>query len=100
MDNDGYPDESELKKIENWNAFKRADYLDLMGFVKSIWWAPDWGFRQNGARFELHTGGWSGNESIIFALERNIMFWMLYWESSKRGGHYVFEPMRNNEDLA
>jgi hypothetical protein len=51
MDNDGYPDESELKKIENWNAFKRADYLDLMGFVKSIWGGPFGGFWLKGAVF-------------------------------------------------
>jgi hypothetical protein len=43
---------------------------------------------------ELHTFGWSGNESIVDALDKNVLFWMTCWEQSNRGGHYKFEiPM-------
>ena len=41
--------------------------------------------------FRISTGGWSGNESIIRAMERNGMMWHLNWVQSRRGGHYIFE---------
>lgn len=37
------------------------------------------------------TGGWSGNESIIGAMQKNRMVWNFLWEQSRRGGHYVFD---------
>jgi hypothetical protein len=39
---------------------------------------------------ELKTGGWSGNEDIINALQQNVVFWTKYWRTSKRGGFYAF----------
>ena len=42
------------------------------------------------ATLELHTGGWSGNEDIIDKLS-DTLFWMICWESTRRGGHYYFE---------
>lgn len=37
------------------------------------------------------TGGWSPNEDVIEAMHRNTILWMLCWESSHRGGKFVFE---------
>lgn len=37
----------------------------------------------------LHTGGYSDNEKIINELS-TTMFWLFYWKSSSRGGHYYF----------
>jgi hypothetical protein len=42
-------------------------------------------------RLEMHTGGWSGNEEIMTALQDNAYFFLLYWQRSKRGGHYYFK---------
>jgi hypothetical protein len=42
-------------------------------------------------RLTLITGGWSGNEDIIHALETNAIWWMVTWRLSERGGRYVFE---------
>jgi hypothetical protein len=39
---------------------------------------------------ELATGGWSDNEEIIRALMDNHLFWIKYWESTHRGGLYIF----------
>lgn len=87
MDADGYPDEAELQRIREW---PHQDCADLLAFVRSLWWGK-WGWRQNGYRYRISTGGWSGNESLIAAMEDNDMFWMLTWRSSRRGGYYVFE---------
>lgn len=89
MSKDSYPTKDELKQIKRWGY---KDPKGLLEFIEDLWWQPDWGFKLTGKRvlkLELHTGGWSGNESIIRALREN-MFWMLYWQRSDRGGHYYF----------
>lgn len=48
-------------------------------------------YRDDGT-LELHTGGWSGCETIISAASKSV-WWMRWWYSSTRGGHYIFgEP--------
>lgn len=87
-----YPREDELKRIESWPI--PNDVRGLLDFIRHLWWQPEWGFILKGKRklkLELHTGGWSGNEDIIGALLKNILFWDLYWVQSIRGGHYYFE---------
>ena len=47
---------------------------------------------------ELHTGGWSGNEDLIRALQKSY-FWS-FWRISKVGGHYYFKiPLKQYEEL-
>lgn len=90
---DIYPTEEELKKIEEWD-FRKNSIQDFLTFLESIWWMPDWGFKLKGKRvlkLELHTGGWSGNESIMEAIEKNFVFWMVCWRQSNRGGHFYFK---------
>ena len=103
-DGDGYPTEEELKVFKKWtwaeinlSGWKAPEVVE---HIRSIWWAPDWGFilregrdrlfKRKVMRLQLHTGGWSGNEEIIAALHPTA-FWGLFWESSRRGGHYYFE---------
>jgi hypothetical protein len=42
-------------------------------------------------RFDISTAGWSGNESLIRAMEKNSFMWATTWVQSRRGGHYIFE---------
>lgn len=91
-----YPTEEELNQIKNW------DYKDLNGlveFVKSIWKWPESivhrepttdEFRHKYRELRLATGGWSGNESIIAALDGNFMFSAICWQSSHRGGLHIY----------
>jgi len=54
----------------------------------------DWGFILSGEEeftLSLSTGGWSGNEDIIRALKKNFIFWSMYWQMNRRGGHYQFK---------
>lgn len=87
MTEDGdYPSDEDIQRIKDW---PNEDVMGLIRFIQSIWHWPDMA-KLNGGKFELHTGGWSGNEEIVDAL-MDTMFWMLCWESSRRGGHYYFE---------
>lgn len=90
FDADGCPTEQTLGTIERWGN----DLVGLFEFVRKAWKYPNY-FTSEGARYEISTGGWSGNESLIDALMNNHVAWALTWQSSRRGGHYVFEIPRN-----
>ena len=92
-----YPTEEELEKIEKW------DYQDLLGlakFIQSIWWMgedmatlSEEKINEYGTKyrmFKLVTGGWSGNEDILCALNKNQFVNMLAWQSSFRGGLHIY----------
>jgi hypothetical protein len=83
-----YPSDDELKKIEAWPP--GGDFADLMEFAKSIWWMADWGWHQKGPIYKVSTGGWSGNEEIIGAMQKNFIFWSQCWRVHRTGGHFVF----------
>lgn len=86
---DGYPTEEELERIRKWPA---TDLKGLFDFIKPIWNYSDTPYwRQRGRKYWISTVGWSGNESIIGALEENFLVWALCWMQSQRGGHYIFE---------
>ena len=104
VDDNGYPTDSALEIIRIWHWSKPKE---LFEFIKSIWWQPDWGWTEglehvedaatDKYRYNISTGGWSGNESIIHALQSNIMIWSIYWYQSRRGGHYIFQLREINE---
>ena len=93
LDDDGYPSEAELARIRGWGD----DLIALMAYVKKRWAYDAWeeediaetstrAYRQ----FTISTYGWSGNESLIGALEDHTMFSFLAPWSWRRGGHYVY----------
>jgi len=94
---DNYHEEKDLKMIKDWDIH---DPRGLVEFLEEIWWTPEFGFHISRGRsspfqewvmrINLSTGGWSGNEEIISTL-RETMFWVLYWHTHRRGGHYTFE---------
>jgi hypothetical protein len=98
----GYPSDDDLEKIREW------DYNDVEGlfeFIKSLWCYPHLFetrcYLEDDSKitkYIVSTGGWSGNESIISALEGNVIVWITCWVESRRGGHYIFEhkEMRND----
>lgn len=98
MDNEGYPEQEELDLIENWDY---KDFLGLLDYLEERWTYGDWGFKKVWGKdglfkkpvinLELHTGGWSGNESLVDALLRNRIISALWYKSWNRGGHHYFE---------
>lgn len=87
-----YPTDAALKRIRAWDWH---DFRGLIAFVRSIWW-PDsafgWTEESDGdaTKYTIATGGWSGNEDVIEALGKNLMFWSMCWQASYRGGRYEF----------
>lgn len=91
---DYYPSAADLKKIRNWPS---GDIRGMLAWVKPRWRYsepnPAWcGWNVTRRRLYLSTGGWSGNESLISAMEESrCWFWAFCWISSRRGGHYEFD---------
>ena len=99
IDEDGYPTEKALEAIEKWHW---DDILGWFKFIEGLWAYHDFGWREKYEphdwdkdkivhRYHFSTAGWSGNESIIRAMQKNEMMWHLNWVQSRRGGHYIFE---------
>lgn len=100
---DGCPTSVALEWVKNFDLLSR-DPNEVMSLVRSLWEFAEWGWREEefddfgrpSIRYSLSTGGWSGNESIIGALRQNRnFFWTLYWEQSRRGGHYQIVVPKN-----
>lgn len=111
FDKDGYPTDEALNYINNWGYKEKEDgsglvfgkytssgnYQELVDFVKALWCYGENAYEQKDGLFELHTLGWSGNESIIREL-KNTIFWTMKWRVTSVGGHYYFR-MDNNSEL-
>jgi hypothetical protein len=81
-----------LNEIEHWPS--PLNFHEFMEFVRANWQYANSGyFTRKGETYYLSTAGMSRNEDIIASMQRNEVFWLLYWESAKRGGHYVFCPI-------
>jgi hypothetical protein len=100
-----YPTNEQLKQIEEWDY---KNFESLAKYVQSIWhWGEDyspledWKEDKLGRQyrmFRLITGGWSGNEDIIQALNKNTMFDMLCWQASFRGGLHIYHIREFDKD--
>ena len=101
-DPDGYPTEEALERIKVWPIKTMRDAADAMDFSGTLWsypdaWTvveryedPDWPGSPPKRQYTFSTGGWSGNESVVSAIEENQMLQILGPWSWRRGGHYVY----------
>jgi hypothetical protein len=99
LDDDGYPTDAALDIIQLWHW---NDAKGWFKFIEDLWYMRDWGWTEGMVKdkedeeestyqYHISTAGWSGNESIIAAMQNNGMMWRLNWVQSRRGGHYIFE---------
>ena len=88
---DGYPTPDTLDRIRNFNPFEE----DLDIFIEYLMsnWVNGYPAEFKDGVLKLSTGGWSGCESVIKALQDNEVFWMLFWYSTTCGGHYEFRDL-------
>jgi hypothetical protein len=101
FDADGYPTDETLQALETWPYQDLAGALD---FLAAAWHWPEFATHdisaheaavlhaEPGERYlRLATGGWSGNESLIAAIDANRMIHALAWRLSTRGGLHIYE---------
>lgn len=87
LDEDGYPTDETLSEIEKWPV--ERGWVNLLEHIREYF--EDHGsFTRVGGFFQITTGGWSGCEDVIRALEKNYLFWQTCWCASYRGGKYEF----------
>jgi hypothetical protein len=91
LDSNGYPTGESIRKIERWEYTDGHDAL-LEAISPLVEGYGRCEKRTVDGVWEFATGGWSGNEEIIQALENNFMFWGMCWQLSRRGGYYEFKP--------
>jgi len=91
LDADGHPADETLNAIDEY----RGDWNALLERIRPL--------IEGRGRIErrrhccsasdfwiIATGGWSGCESVIEALQHNSFFWRSCWYKSIRGGYYEF----------
>ena len=93
FDENGYPTEGTLKAVENWYFSERLANLDeLLKLVYDNWqYREYWQYDRQTGCLSISTVGWSGNEYLMSAMQRNLIFWGCFWFLSRRGGHYQFK---------
>jgi hypothetical protein len=98
LDDDNYPTDKALEIVEHWPMFQNKT---LFEFIQGLWYMRESGWHEEkieyGTRYSISTLGWSGNESIIAAMQENSMLWDFVWYSSRVGGHYVFRLKEHHE---
>ena len=87
FDADGYPSDETLEEIRSWPINGGVRYW--LDFCSHAWNSRYGAVRYQGHKLELVTGGWSGNESVLSAMEINPL-WVITWLSSHRGGLHRF----------
>jgi len=101
LGSDGYPHTIEIARIKTWPVQSMADLRGLLEYVRRRWKYDDMMWAESdetddmlGGRryreYRMSTGGWSGNEDLVGALEENTIFAMIAPWSWQRGGHYVY----------
>ena len=83
-----YPSEEVLSRIETWPADNIDGWFD---YIRQNWWMGEELIDDHGIEIDMSTGGWSGNEDIIEAMQENALMWNLCWVQSRRGGHFIFQ---------
>lgn len=100
LDRDGYPTEETLTRIQRWPA---DDVNGALDYARAAWHWPESAREtltpcerelvhaaETDRYVRFATGGWSGNESIIAALNGNLDIRMRCWCLHARGGLHIY----------
>jgi hypothetical protein len=86
----GYPDIEDIEMLEK-SASESSGFAPTANMLALL--CEDTGYARvtlDDNRLEIATGGWSGCEELI-ATVRNTLWHLKYWESTHRGGLWVWE---------
>lgn len=90
MTTDGYPTDDFLEHVRTYDVLKNGP-CDLIRELKEFWRWPDYiRWYPRTKTLKISTGGWSGHENVMAALQENFIF-MIFWMATLRGGHYTFK---------
>ena len=84
-----YPTDEDLNKVTSYPLKTYEDYRYFAEYIENLWHYCGY-YQLKGNTLRLATGGWSGNESIIGAIHRNLYF-AHCWCKSERGGLHVYK---------
>ena len=103
FDSDGYPTDETLALIVYWHKNEGWKPNEFLKFVNSAFnkYYGRWeiindynklaAFREEEFKaLEIATGGWSGNEQLINAMEKTV-FWSVFWRASFSGGLHILK---------
>jgi len=99
VDRDGYPTDETLDALRQWDL---ADANAALDFLQVAWTYPNLASHDlsveefavvhadaSTRHLRLSTGGWSGNEDLIYAF-RESLAWRMTWRLSAIGGLHIF----------
>ena len=95
---DGYPSSEFLGFIQQYIPDEDLPISRFLEILKEVWWMSDSQIEiiidsQRNMELILHTGGWSGNESIINTMLDNmyLTYGAMQYYQWNVGGHYRFK---------
>lgn len=96
VDDDGYPTEWGIAAVRHCHGSPTA----VVDLLEQLWWTPslmtvdEWLDNQlrNVVRVSLATGGWSGNETLIDALDKSRFHLLYLGVKSSRRAARVYGP--------
>lgn len=91
-DTDGYPTTEILDYIRFFDGTPRDLIAMVVELFRGGYASVEEGLSDTGRpglHLRLATGGWSGCEDVVDALQ-NTMFWTVFWRSTIYGGGYDF----------
>jgi hypothetical protein len=85
-----YPSEEFLAWVRTYDILAEGP-CKLIQALKDEWqWDHLIRWYPKTRTLKISTGGWSGHEDIMSALQENPLFFAMYWRATVRGGHYTF----------
>lgn len=92
---DGDITEDTVSTIKNWEK----DWDEFYSFIEACFDTNYGSIKKDDDGITFVTGGWSCNELVIVAMEKNMLFMALFWEASFRGGKYIFRNVKGKKDV-
>jgi len=94
FDCDGYPSDETLEAIENWPM---EDFKNCLKFAEKAYQKGYGVWKKEEGWIKIATGGWSGNESVVYALQKQIYWNMLFIAKLCGGAYYIQDPETYND---
>jgi hypothetical protein len=90
FDADGYPSDDTIEAIEKWPT---EDFVNCLKFAEKAYQKQHYGvWKKQDGWIKIATGGWSGNESIVYALKTQVYWKFLFLAQTSGGAYYIKDP--------